>query len=394
MHTSQSLSLYIHIPFCQTLCTYCAFNTYAGLGTLVEPFVAALCREIQIVGKGAAQYTVHTVYFGGGTPSLLQPDQIASILESCRTGFRTAQDAEITLEANPDSLTLDRLRAFREAGINRLSLGVQSAHEPELRLFGRRHSFAEAQGGFELARQAGFNDISVDLIYGAPRQTRASWRETLERVLAWSPDHLSLYSLTIEPGTSLGVQVRRGRIPEPDPNQAAAMYDLACQLAARAGLDHYEISNWARPGHESRHNRQYWLNEPYLGLGPGAHGAAGGVRYWTVSPVQLYIDKIAQGASRPFPFSPALDGYEGISRELEMAETTILRLRLVKEGLSRAAFNERYGCTVDNLYGDTLKQLHQLGLISMRGDRIRLKRRAYLISNQVFWRLLPDDTRA
>ncbi|GAB4478146.1 MAG: radical SAM family heme chaperone HemW [Anaerolineae bacterium] len=385
----QPISLYAHIPFCSTLCTYCAFNTYAGMGHLIAPFTEALSHEMALVGQEAAGFRAHTLYLGGGTPSLLSPAQVEQIILAARRCFDLQEGAEITLEVNPGSTDLTRLHAYRSAGVNRLSIGVQSADEVELRLFGRRHSFADAHETFSLARAAGFASISLDLIYGAPLQTRRSWRATLKAVLAWEPDHLSLYSLTLEPGTSLTRRVARGRLPEPNPDLAAAMYHDAQELAGAAGLQQYEIANWARPGHESIHNRQYWLNRPYLGFGPGAHGSANRVRYWNIKPVPAYIERVTGGEPQPFPFSPALDDYERLDAALEMAETVILGLRLVREGMSRADFQQRFSQPVEVVYGPVIDSLQSAGLLEVTDQALRLTNRAYLISNRVFMEFLP-----
>lgn len=385
------LSIYIHIPFCRTRCSYCSFNTYTGLEALVEPYLAALQHEIALVAQNRSDLAGHTLYLGGGTPSLLTPVQVEAIIMAVCVHLGLLPTAEITLEANPGTVDAAKLAAFRAAGVNRLSLGVQSIHADELRLFGRSHSFADATDAFHLARRAGFDNISVDLIYGAPYQTRRSWRETLEAVLAWNPEHISLYSLTIETGTPLHHRIERGDIPSPDPDLAADMYEDARARLAQAGFRQYEISNWAQPGCESVHNRQYWLNRPYLGFGAGAHGAACKLRYWNVASVQDYIARIARCEPQNFPLSPAVEGWEAISERLAMSETVILGLRLVREGISRTDFARRFGCTLDQVFGLELERLERIGLIEDSGDAIRLTERAYLLSNQVFWRLLPAD---
>jgi oxygen-independent coproporphyrinogen-3 oxidase len=222
--------------------------------------------------------SAHTLYFGGGTPSLLAAGQAAYLIEAGRVYFGLADSAEITLEVNPGTADETRLGEFAGAGVNRISIGVQSAHEVELRMFGRDHSFAEAAAAFSAARRAGFENVSVDLIYGAPRQTRSDWRKTLDAVLAWGPAHVSLYSLSLEPGTRLAWQVEQRELPAPDPDLAADMYEDAQERMSSAGLRQYEISNWARPGCECLHNRQYWGNAPYFGFGAGAHGFGRGMR--------------------------------------------------------------------------------------------------------------------
>jgi oxygen-independent coproporphyrinogen-3 oxidase len=397
---TQSVSLYVHIPFCKAKCTYCAFNIYVGLERLIEPYVEALRREIgwvarQIPGQMAA---AHTLYLGGGTPSMLDPVQIASIIGSCRSHFNLLPQAEITLEANPESVTGHQLAAWRDAGVNRLSIGVQSVHMAELALFGRKHTVEQAFKAYRLARLAGFDNISVDLIYGAPGQSRQSWQETLDTVLAWNPDHISLYSLSVESKTALAHWVKRGRIPAPDDDLAADMYDDARELLARVGFEQYEIANWARPGFTCQHNRQYWINQPFLGFGAGAHGAANGIRYWNVRPISKYIARIDQAPdSHPdgkgaFPRSPAVDDFQVVTDDWEMAETVILQLRLVQEGVRKADFARRFGCEVDDVFGEAITRLEKLGLLSSDGQVIRLTERAYLIGNQVFVQFIPENT--
>jgi oxygen-independent coproporphyrinogen-3 oxidase len=386
-----SLSLYTHIPFCNTRCSYCAFNTYTGLDALIEPFVQALCREIAMVASTAEHITpAHTLYFGGGTPSLLEPQQVERIIKTCRSSFSLRDDAEITLEVNPGTIDLPKMQAYRAVGINRVSIGVQSAHESELEMFGRKHTFQDAADAFQLARAAGFDNISIDLIYGAPTQTREGWCKTLDTVLAWQPDHISMYSLTLESQTLLEREVKNGVLQALDPDLAADMYDDARAYMSRTGLIQYEISNWSTPGRASRHNCQYWLNEPFLGFGPGAHGAAMGLRYWNIKPVHEYIRQIEHGSAIPYPFSSAMADYETIDRQTSMAETVILGLRLVQEGLDCAAFEQRFGQHIEEVYGDQIQHFERIGLLETRGDRLYLTERAYLISNRVFVEFYPD----
>jgi oxygen-independent coproporphyrinogen-3 oxidase len=382
-----SAGLYLHIPFCRTRCSYCSFNTYAGLERLVEPYLAALRQEIGLLGQGT-RYRTPTIYLGGGTPSLLKPQQVAALLDACSSHFELPAGMEISIEANPGTVDVEKLRGFKAAGITRLSLGVQSAQAGELDFFNRRHTFEEAGQAFRMARQAGYDNVSIDLIYGAPHQTLDSWRDSLDRVLKWEPDHVSLYSLTIDEGTQLKKWAEQGQVDALDPDLAADMYDVACEKLQKAGLCHYEISNWARPGCECRHNRQYWLNEPYLGLGAGAYGTVGGVRYWNVKPVGKYIERVEQGEGRCFPPSPAADGFETIDEKLAMSETMILGLRLVAEGVSREPFARRFGRTIDQVFGSAISDLVRLGLLVDDGQTLRLAERAYLISNQVFVRFL------
>ncbi|HEC21414.1 MAG TPA: radical SAM family heme chaperone HemW [Chloroflexi bacterium] len=386
----ETISLYIHIPFCRTLCTYCAFNRYTGLEDLIDPYVTALLQEMKLIARTSSYpLKAHTLYLGGGTPSLLAPEHVASIIAAAQEYFHLAAGAEVSLEANPGER--GKLSVFRSAGVTRLSLGVQSTQPSELRLFGRRHTVQEAAEAFRLARAADFASVSIDLIYGAPWQTLRSWHETLRAILAWAPDHISLYSLSIEPGTALYRGVQRGVLPAPDPDLAAAMYEEASLRLEQAGLKQYEISNWARPGHECQHNCQYWRNAPYLGFGAGAHGSVTGLRYWNVRPVPRYLTRIGEGVMKRFPLSPAMEGFEVISKTLAMAETMILGLRLVKEGVRKADFAKRFGQQPEEVFGPALRKLERAGLLMTHGDAIRLTKRAYLISNRVFVEFLPEN---
>ncbi len=296
--SGEAHALYLHIPFCRHRCSYCDFNTYTTVGELQAPYVAALIEEIRRVGAAApVRPAVPTVFFGGGTPSLLAPEEVAAILDAAREAFDLSPGAEITLEANPETVDVDRLAGFRAAGVNRISYGVQSADAGELALLGREHDFATAVAAVKAAREAGFDNLNLDLIYGLPGQSVGDWQRTLDAVLATAATmpvvtHISLYCLTIEPGTPMQRWLHNGTIMAPDPDTAADQYEAACRAMAGAGFDHYEISNWARPGRECRHNLVYWRNEPYLGLGAGAHGLAGGYRYQVVRLPRAYIKRI------------------------------------------------------------------------------------------------------
>ncbi len=306
-------SLYFHIPFCIQRCAYCDFNTYAGQETNIPAYLQALCREVELVGKsyisgndGKGKVTAHTVFFGGGTPSLLTPAQFEQILQVVHDSFEVLPEAEISLEANPGTLSLDSLRGLRALGFNRLSLGVQSAHADELRLLGRIHDYGEVLDAVKWSRQAGFANLNLDLIFGLPEQTLERWSETLSKAVALEPEHLSLYALTIEHGTPFGRWAASGRLPIPDPDLAAEMYEWAGEFLEGHGFLQYEISNWGRtkssgrkmeagevnPFYACRHNLQYWRGDPYLGFGAGAHGYAAGVRYSNVLRIKTYVQRL------------------------------------------------------------------------------------------------------
>ncbi len=296
-------SLYIHVPFCRRRCSYCDFNTYAGQEHLQAAYVAALVREIGLLAVAAGEaLPVHTVYFGGGTPSLLSPRQIAQVLEAVARHFALTADAEISLEANPGTLAPAYLKALRQAGVNRLSLGVQSAHPADLHLLERDHDFLTVIRTVAWARQAGFDNLNLDLMLGLPQQPLERWQRTVELALDLAPEHFSLYALTLEHGTPLAHWVDRGLVPAPDPDLAAEMYLWADERLRQAGFRQYEISNWARPGMVCRHNLQYWRNQPYLGLGAGAHGYAGGFRTVNALTPGAYIRRLEDAA----PWKPSM----------------------------------------------------------------------------------------
>jgi oxygen-independent coproporphyrinogen-3 oxidase len=386
------LAVYLHVPFCRTKCTYCAFNTYTNQEHLFDAFVTALCREIRSVGERAPDRQVSTIFFGGGTPSLLRPEQIANVLETVGAQFVVASDAEISLEANPNDIDLAYARGLRQAGINRISLGMQSANKNELALFARRHDNDQTAQAVSALRAAGFDDLNLDLIYGIPHQTIDDWAWSLKQMLALQPDHISLYALGLEDGTPMQDWVARGRLPVPDDDLAADMYDLATDMLARAGYAQYEISNWAKPGHACKHNLQYWRNLPYLGLGPGAHGYAGDTRYAVLLSPQRYIRALAgeaDGAVR-YPLSLAADPNTvvRVDRHSEMAETLIMGLRLTEEGIERSSFRARFGIDLLDAHGPVIDRYTRYGLLDVTEQRVRLTRAGRLLSNTIFRELV------
>lgn len=383
-------ALYLHIPFCRQRCSYCDFNTYTSVGDLKDTYTSALAAEILQVGvqaeaAGDPRPSVTTIFFGGGTPSLMSPSQLATILAATHDAFTVAPDAEITLEANPGTVDRDYLAAVRSLGINRLSFGVQSALPNELVLLGREHDFAAAVTAVETARAACFDNLNLDLIYGLPGQTVGDWSRTLTAVLPLQPDHISLYCLTIEPGTPMQRWLHNGTVAAPDPDTAADQYELAQHELATAGFEHYEISNWARPGRACRHNLVYWRNEPYLGLGAGAHGSACGFRYRVVRRPRAYIRRMAEPANGPFPLSAAVAEFHAVDDAEAMSDTAITQLRLLHEGLDLAAFAARFGRPFDDVYGPVVRQLLDWELLRRDNGRLLLSERGRFLSNQVFY---------
>ena len=385
-----SLSLYLHIPFCRHRCSYCDFNTYTSLGDLKSAYAAALCQEIEQVGAmhEGAKRPIHTIFFGGGTPSLMPVQDIRRIMDAVRHAFALAPTAEISLEANPGTVDEAYLAAIKAAGINRLSFGVQSAITTELALLEREHDFAAVEEAVAAARLVGLNNFNLDLIYGVPGQTLASWQKSLQAVLALRPSHISCYCLTIEAGTPMQRWLQDGRITPPDPDLAADQYNLVCELLANNGYSHYEISNWALPGQECQHNLTYWRNQPYLGLGAGAHGFAGGYRYAIVKQPRTYIRRLRQELPRHYPLSAAVADYHAVDRIEGMSDTVITQLRLLQEGLDLSAFTATFGQSLDEAFDGTVAQLEAWGLLQERDGRLRLTPKGWFLSNQVFYRFM------
>ncbi len=384
----QFLSLYFHIPFCRQRCSYCAFNIYTHLDALKDAYVDAVCQEIRWLAHGEK---VHTVYFGGGTPSLLSATQVEKILTTVRESFELVEPHEITFEANPGTVTQAYFDALFQLGVNRLSLGMQSAHAAELTLFGRDHTVEDTARSMGMARKAGFDNISLDLIYGVPSQTLEMWQQTLSHALSLHPDHFSLYALQVESGTEIARRIKYGGLPAPDDDLTADMYDAASDILANAGFEQYEISSWGKK--QSLHNLQYWYNLPYLGLGAGAHGYAGGYRTVNVMRPEKYIERLTQQtAPLNYPRTAATQSTQPINRDDEMFETVMLRLRLLREGLPRAAFEQRFGESLESRYGKIIQKLKMQGLIEEKADTLYLTPQARLISNRVFEAFLPEKS--
>lgn len=400
----QTVSLYLHIPFCHVKCHYCDFNSYAGMLGHRERYVAALVDEITLAGRRARltdgrPRRCRTVFLGGGTPSLLTATQVADLLATVRRAFRLDDDAEITLEANPGAIERGHLADLHSAGITRLSMGAQSFDPALLRWMGRIHTAGEVEEAFHAARAAGIPSINLDFIYALPGQSLATWSETLERAVALGPDHLSLYSLIVEEGTPLHRWVAEGRVRPADEDVAADMYELAERRLASAGYEHYEISNWARSGHACQHNLTYWHNLPYIGLGAGAHGWFAGQRYSEARPLRDYIARVRaaveaasagcadEAMSAELPAGAVVEA-EQITPELEMAETAMLELRLVR-GLSLERFAQRFGQSFETAIGSRLDDVRAIGLLNEQNGHLQLTERGRLLGNEVFERVLP-----
>lgn len=404
MSASPPLGLYIHIPFCERKCPYCDFNTYAGLESLHQATVNALCGEMARWATRFAPRPISTVFIGGGTPTVLEAGQLTALFAALHRYFCIDAAAEITCEANPGTVDQAKFALLRELGVNRLSMGVQSFRTDELAFLGRIHTVDDVYVAHETARRVGFDNINLDFIFGLPGQTEDAWQDTLARALALAPDHLSLYSLIVEPNTPLFHWVERGLTAAPDDDVAATLYEIALAQLADAGYIHYEVSNWARrqsppdaveitPQRVCRHNLIYWRNQEYLGIGPGAHshlrwlsedsGGEVAQRWGNRKPVAGYNRRVQAG-------EPLEEFVETISPRLAMGESMMLGLRLLREGVCQEHFTAQHGVAPSAVFPGELDRLEQAGLLTVDSARIRLTQRGLLMGNQVFLQFLPE----
>ena len=364
--------VYIHIPFCKSRCSYCDFATDVYRDSHVtERYIAALLREIE--GFAYPNVEVDTVYLGGGTPSLLTPEQVGGVLNAVRASLNVSANAEITMEMNPATVSLETLRRYRALGINRASFGVQTFNDAALRMLARGHNAADARETFALLRRAGYENVSFDLIAGLPGQTIEDWRKNLDEAIALRPEHLSLYLLEIHEGTPLAEQIRSRRRPMPDEDTAAKMYEIMIERLAAAGYEQYEISNFCLPGRESRHNTKYWLLEPVFGFGVSAHSFDGGERYCNERDTARYVSMIESDNSP-----------ETMREKIDPAgESLFLGLRLNK-GIDIDDYKQRFGVNLCEKYKGDFDRLFDAGLLIISNGRLMLTPKGRLFSNEVF----------
>lgn len=411
----RELELYIHIPFCARKCSYCDFLSFAAPERVYREYMDKLSEEICGQGPNFQEYRVSTIFVGGGTPSILPADLIMELFATLSENFDIALDAEVTLEANPGTLTMEKLEVYRQSGINRLSIGLQSADDKELKYLGRIHSYDSFLKSYQRARQAGFKNINVDLMSALPGQDVHSWKTTLKKVMMLKPEHISAYSLIIEEGTPFferfgepeckkgllsGGQQENSKKPEtasevaaraavmtlpdlPDEDTDREMYHLTKEMMAAQGYERYEISNYAKKGYECRHNTGYWTGVEYLGLGLGASSYTYGYRYHNTEDLQEYLSlNLYEGGA-------AARDIEELSLEDKMEEFMFVGLRMMK-GVSGSEFLERFGLNMWNVYGDVLKKLEQQGLIEVEAPMVRLTERGIDVSNVVLSEFLID----
>jgi len=368
------IGLYVHVPFCSSICNYCNFNRGLFDGSLKSRYVAALLQEIRTVASPVPPIA-DTLYFGGGTPSLLEPEDVASIIVACRAGFDLSADAEITIEANPESVDAARLRDFLDAGVNRVSFGVQSFRDEELKRLGRLHSAGRAAEAIGAARAAGFANISLDLMMWLPEQTVSQWMVSVERAIEIEPEHLSLYMLEVYPHLPLRAQMTQQRWEQLPDEAAADMYEASMAALDAAGYEPYEISNVARPGWRSRHNLKYWSDGEWLGFGPGAHATRAGARWKNLSSTDDYVQRIAKGAT-------VIAECRHLSADERLGDALFTGLRLA-EGIDIAFLSSHYLTDIWQRFGDRLAPYLDAGLLLKEGSRLRLTRRGMLLAHEV-----------
>lgn len=382
----KELEIYIHIPFCVRKCAYCDFLSGPAAPEEQKAYVRALIKEIRTAACYSSRYEVTTIFFGGGTPSLLAGEQLDEIMRTIKESFPIREDAEITMEMNPGTANREKLKAYRQAGINRLSIGLQSANNQELKILGRIHTFETFLETYQMAREEGFDNINVDLMSALPGQTETSYEETVQKVLTLAPEHISSYSLIIEEGTPFFEWYGKGEtgnMPElPDEDTERCMYRRTKELLEEAGYYRYEVSNYALPGKECRHNIGYWERKDYLGFGIGAASLLEENRFSNVRNRSVYVQALEQYEGEEV-FAAIRTEKEVLSKEDQMSETMILGLRMMK-GIAKDEFHKRFGKAMDEVYGDVLKKYIDWNLLELTQDnRVRFTEQGISVSNIV-----------
>ncbi len=375
------LELYIHIPFCEKKCNYCDFLSFRTDPAIHGTYISQLIKELTGMSAICGGYTVSSVFVGGGTPSILQAEYIEAVLDAVRRNYDLSEYAEITIECNPGSIMRHKLAAYKNAGVNRLSIGLQSADNAELKLLGRVHSFEDFLKTYQAARMEGFHNINVDLIDCFPMQSMNTWRKTLRTVLMLKPEHVSVYNLIIEPGTPFYEMQKEGVLMMPSEEEQEEIDSYTKSYMKRSGYIRYEFSNWCRPGFECRHNYGYWTGVPYLGFGLGASSFFSGYRWKNTDRIEDYLGIDLENDPEAFAERLRTD-ITKLSREEKMEEFMYLGLRCT-EGVSAMNFLGRFGLSINAVFGVPIEKNIGLGLIEHEGDRYRLTERGIDVSNQV-----------
>ena len=390
-------SLYVHIPFCKSRCHYCDFNTYTGKENLLPAYFDALISELRIVIEYYPDISLKTIYFGGGTPSLVSISSYQKLISEIEHYFTLRPDCEISLEANPGTITPAYLSGLRALGFNRISIGAQSTNSFDLVRLDRIHNIDEILDAVRWSRMAGFTNINLDLIFNLPWQGLKSWENSLARAIELSPDHFSLYALIIETGTPFSAWYQRGMIAPQNQDLEADMFELAIDRLAQAGYSHYEISNWAKSDNTTdlrcRHNLQYWLNLPYIGVGAGAHGYLDGFRTENVPGISEYVARMntIDKSTLVFPETPATIHTSQVEKSTQMQDFMWLGLRLINEGVSEDRFQRAYDRSMREIFKTEIAELIHLGLVAWEDNSaatLKLTRRGLMLANQVFMRFV------
>src|SRR3989338_4009220 len=395
----KDLGIYIHIPFCLSKCGYCDFNSYSSMEGIINEYVEAIKKEFFLYSPELKDYEGISIFFGGGTPTILESGQLIAIFESCKSLFNLTADAEITIEANPETLTIDKLRELRKGGFNRISIGVQSFNDRFLKKLGRIHDSKKAYQGILSARDAGFENISIDLMFGIPDETLSDWESDIKAAIELKPEHISTYNLTIERGTQFWseTQAKACGYRLPDEDKQLEMYEKGIELLIKSGYEHYEISNFAKPcsersesnGKKCLHNQIYWRNEEYLGFGAGAYSYINGERRWNIkSPVE-YMKRVEIASALPrndihsaFSLQPLIEGSERLEMKGVMGETIMMGLRML-EGINLQNFKKRFGVEIQSTFSDVISRLLSNNLIIFDNGNLKLTHKGLLFYNDV-----------
>ncbi len=366
------VGIYIHIPFCTKKCHYCSFNSVENQQRLIEPYISALLKEIEGRSSDVKQYKAKSIYIGGGTPTILKASHLNMILDGCRRHFSLQRNIEITIEANPKTVDDNKLLELKSAGFNRISIGIQSFNDEELKLLGRQHNSDDGIYAFMSARDADFDNIGIDLIYGIPNQKIEDWENTLNKAIKLEPEHISIYSLSIENGTLFDKYTTENKILPLSDDEAADMYNTAYTKLKQEGYIPYEISNFSKPGYFSKHNQIYWNNEEYIGIGAGAYSYINKKRLWNVSDIKKYIEKNGK----------AIEGQEDLKTAQILAETIMVRLRTI-DGIDICRLNSMFKIDFLKQYKEKISKLTAAGLIEIADNHLRLTRKGILLMNEV-----------
>lgn len=373
------IGLYIHIPFCAARCHYCDFFTFAGKEHLINDYVTALCNELTSHSR-SYDVTVKTIFFGGGTPSILEPSHFDKIFGALHKSFTIIPGAEVTVECNPGTLTPDKVKCLKSCGVNRVSLGVQSFNDETLKFLGRIHTSRQIVENYDLLREIGFNNINMDFISSIPGMLFSGWESTLKKAVCLSPEHISAYNFILEEETKFYKLHLKGKLQTPDEDEEACQYDFTREFLSGHGYGHYEISNFARPGFECRHNLTYWENKDYLGAGASACSLLDGIRWENVRNLKAYISKFRQLPTANCQHTTRKPKLE--TRNLQIADTLMMGLRLTG-GISLQEFHDRFGVSLESLRGKTINKFVELGLLEIFSGRLRFTPKGLFLSNEV-----------